>query len=274
MMLYQEYPPHPALAAHVVCLWTASIRPAPGASAHAHRVLPDNCVDILWQDSGGAGFAVGMMSRAIQVASGAPVRIVAVRFRPGAAGPFLGLPLHVLSDQRAGMEDVWGRSQAERLGDALWARDQDDRARLDLVEAALLAHLRPGGGGPGYGPGARFDAGRDTGTDPGAALGGAVLVARALAAIDSSGGRLPVERLADSLGASRQHIAAQFRTHVGLTPKLYARIVRFRRAADALKAAQAPDWAALALECGYYDQSHLIHDFQEFSGSSPADFLA
>jgi methylphosphotriester-DNA--protein-cysteine methyltransferase len=263
MMLYQEYPPHPALAAHVVCLWTAAMRPAPGAPAHTHRVLPDNCVDILWQDGGGAGVAVGMMSRAIQVASGAPVRIAAVRFRPGAAGPFLGLPLHALSDQRAGMDDLWGRSEAERLGDSLWERELDDQARLALIEQALLARLQAACAGGGHG--SRSGAG-------GAHGSGAVLVARALAAIDASGGRLPVAGLAGSLGASRQHIAAQFRTHVGLTPKLYARIVRFRRAAEALKAARTPDWAALALECGYFDQSHLIHDFQEFSGSSPAAF--
>ena len=76
---------------------------------------------------------------------------------------------------------------------------------------------------------------------------------------------------------SRQHLAARFRAKVGLTPKMYARICRFRRATGALAQAQpharATDWARLAQDCGYFDQSHLIHDFQEFSGSAPENFL-
>jgi methylphosphotriester-DNA--protein-cysteine methyltransferase len=105
---------------------------------------------------------------------------------------------------------------------------------------------------------------------------GALLVRRALATIDSSGGAVRIEQLAAGLGVSRQHFAAQFRQRVGLTPKLYARISRFRRATamlDPLRAGGNADWAQLALECGYFDQSHLIHDFQEFAGSAPQSFL-
>lgn len=98
------------------------------------------------------------------------------------------------------------------------------------------------------------------------------LVQRAVAALDSSGGDVRVEQVAAWLGVSRQHLAAQFRQHVGLSPKLFARICRFRRATAAIKAAQSPDWAELALACGYFDQSHLIHDFQEFAGSAPERF--
>jgi methylphosphotriester-DNA--protein-cysteine methyltransferase len=134
---------------------------------HAHRVLPDNCVDILWQDGGQPGFAVGMMSSATQ--------------------------------------------------------------RVALVQQAL----------------------------------------RGLA---SSGSAVRVEELAARLDVSRQHLAAQFREHVGLSPKLFARICRFRLATAAIRATPAPDWAQLALECGYFDQSHLIHDFQELAGNTPERF--
>jgi len=253
-MLYKEYPPHPALQADVECMWTACVRPSGGA-AHTHRVLPDNCVDILWQDTGAAGFAVGMMSRAIHVASGGPVRTVAVRFKPGAAGRFLGLPLHVLTDQRADMDQLWGRSDAERMADALWGTELSDVQRIALLEADLLARLRRPPGGA-------------SGTD------GHALIRHALAALDASHGALRIEDLAAQMHVSRQHMAAQFRIKVGLSPKLYARIARFRRAMAALRQAPSPDFAQLALECGYFDQSHLIHDFQDFAGSTPERFLA
>jgi len=252
-MYYREYPPHPALAAHVECMWAAR---APGG-AHTHRVLPDNCVDILWQDDGQPGFAVGMMSSAILVASGGPLRTVAVRFKPGAAGAFLAAPLHALTDQRVDIDQLWGRNDAERLADALWTCELSDRERIAVIEHQLLLRLR---GPAARGVGLPGDAGER-------------LIQRALAALEASDGALRIEQLADQLAVSRQHLAALFRARVGLSPKLYARICRFRRAAAALKASPGPDWAQLALDCGYFDQSHLIHDFQEFTGSAPERFL-
>ena len=246
---YYEYPPHPALAAHVACVWAAC---APGGR-QAYRVLPDNCVDILWQDGGQPGFAIGMMSSAIVVASDRPTRTVAVRFKPGAAGAFLATPLHALTDQRADIDLLWGRGDADRLDDALWTRELTDHERIALIETQLLRRLHA------------IDS---------AAAGGEALIRRALGVLDTSGGGVRIDDLAGRLGVSRQHLAAQFRTRVGLSPKLYARICRFRRATAALKAVPAPDWAQLALECGYFDQSHLIHDFQEFAGSAPERFLS
>jgi len=254
-MPYQEYPPSPALRAHVACFWTS--RAGGLARPHTHRVLPDNCVDILWQDGGRPGFAVGMMSTSIDVVTAGAVRTVAVRFKPGAAGRFLALPLHALTDTRADIDQLWGRGDAERLADGLWTHDLSDRARIDLLERRLLERWR-------------------LGADD---RSGSALVQAALARIAGSGGDVRVAGLADALGVTRQHLASQFRSHVGLTPKMYARICRFRRATDALKStlastsARAPDWAQLALDCGYFDQSHLIHDFQEFAGSAPERFL-
>lgn len=246
-MFYREYPPHPGLRAHVDCVWAAHTP----ASAHVHRVLPDNCVDILWQDGGQPGFAVGMMSSAIHVASGRPLQTLAVRFKPGMAGVFLATPLHVLTDQRADIDLLWGRSDADRLADALWTDGAPVRARLAIIERELLRRLRVGAA-----------AAQDSGA----------LARRALQALDGSGGALRVEELAARLDVSRQHLAAQFREHVGLSPKLYARICRFRRAAAALKTTPSTDWARLAADCGYFDQSHLIHDFQEFADSTPERF--
>ncbi|XGA66755.1 helix-turn-helix transcriptional regulator [Duganella sp. BuS-21] len=226
----------------MACVWAAR---AP-ASPHVHRVLPDNCVDILWQDGGQPGFAVGMMSKAILVASERAVRTLAVRFKPGMAGPFLATPLNVLTDQRADIDLLWGRSDADRLTDALWTSEAPERTLLALIEQELLQRLRT------------------------AATAGTPLVQRALQALDGSAGVLRVEDLAQQLRVSRQHLAAQFRAHVGLSPKLYARICRFRRATAPLQ--HEPDWSGLAAECGYFDQSHLIHDFQELAGSTPERF--
>jgi AraC-like DNA-binding protein len=286
-MLYQEFPPHPALRATVACLWiSASGGVAADAKPLSHRVLPDNCIDILWQDTGAPAFAVGMMTRAIHVASAGVVRTVAVRFKPGAAGIFLapgrGLapPLHMLADRRTDLDLLWGRSNADRLGDSLWGGDLDDGGRLALIERHLLGRLLGdsnfGIGSSGTGataPSAPQRVIGARGPDRRSVPGVAPLIAAALDAIERSGGAVRIDTLADGLGVSRQHLAAQFRAKVGLTPKMYARVCRFRRATGALAQPGAPDWSRLALDCGYFDQSHLIHDFQEFSGSAPESFL-
>ena len=256
MKRYEEFPAPPGLGGLVDCLWRSEAPAAPaGAGLRApvaHRVLPDNCTDILWQDSGEA-FFVGMMSTWFDVPAARRVRTVAVRFRPGAAGLFLGgLPLASLTDGRADLDVLWGRSDADRLGDALWSVARSDAERLALLAQALYARLAAAS------PGARA---------------ATALAARAVAELEAAGGALRVEQLAQGLGVSRQHLAGQFRDHVGLSPKLFARICRFRAARAAALAGGGPDWAALALDCGYFDQSHLIRDFHDFSGTSPDAYL-
>lgn len=250
-MLYQEFPPHPLLRPYVACLWRSASSGAPPGTSH--RVLPDNCIDILWQDAGRPAFAVGMMTRAIHVPLGMPVRTAAVRFLPGAAGLFLGVPLHVLTDLDVAITEFRALGDVDQLADRLWRDELGDAGRLRLIERHLLARLQLMA--PPTGPS---------------------LIRTALAALDRSGGALRIDSLVEQLGVSRQHLAAQFKSQVGLSPKLYARIQRFRRATEALRqpCPAAVDWAQLALECGYFDQSHLIRDFQEFAGSAPERFLS
>jgi AraC-like DNA-binding protein len=239
MTSYAEFAPCPALRPYVACLWAART-----AGAAPHRVLPDNCVDILWQDSGNSAFAVGMMSAPIWVPSGRAVRTVAVRFRPGAAALFLGMPLHPLTDRRADLADLWGHDTADRLGDALWQPRMTTASRLRLIETALLRCLA------------------DVAPAP-------VVATRAVAVIEAARGAIRVEDVAAALGVSRQHLALQFRQQVGLSPKLFARICRFQYASAALRAHAQRDMAAVALDCGYFDQSHLIRDFHDFAGTTP-----
>ncbi|HYH08547.1 MAG TPA: DUF6597 domain-containing transcriptional factor [Thermoanaerobaculia bacterium] len=90
----------------------------------------------------------------------------------------------------------------------------------------------------------------------------------AIAQILGSGGTARVNDLAREIGISRQHLARQFQHHVGVSPKTFARVTRFRR----LLESQPADWADAAVAHGYYDQSHLIADFRELAGTTPHAF--
>jgi AraC-like DNA-binding protein len=201
MHLYREFPPHPALAAHVACLWTS--RAVPDGAPVRTRVLPDNCIDILWQDCAPLGKVAGMMSRPHHVEMAAPVLTVAVRFLPGAARAFFDLPLCELQDGHPALADLWPRAQAE-----------------------------------------------------------------------AGGGAVRIDDLASDLGVTRQHLALLFRERVGLPAKTFAMVCRFRRAHAALRSRSGDiDWALLAGDCGYYDQSHLIHAFRRFADATPQSFV-
>jgi AraC-like DNA-binding protein len=88
-----------------------------------------------------------------------------------------------------------------------------------------------------------------------------------------TGGQERIGDLVAELGWSRKRIAARFREEVGLTPKAAARLIRFECARAAALAGGSPDWAQIALECGYYDQSHLVNDFRVVASRPPETFF-
>jgi AraC-like DNA-binding protein len=250
-MRYLEVPPCPALLPYVTCLW-AQVSPMPLLSRYEHPVLPDNCIDLIFEYGDRRrgkppGFVVGMMSRPLVVSLEGNVDFVAVRFRAAGASPFFGLPLSSLVDSAVDLQDLWG-SDLARLEDRL-AATSDLRARFELLERALLERLsRPLAPGP------------------------SPLVREALRLADRSPQR-SIETVASLLGVSRQHLARQFDRSVGLSPKRYFRSARFRRMLDAVESQPEIDWSATALDFGYYDQAHLIAEFQALAGKSPERWL-
>ena len=95
-------------------------------------------------------------------------------------------------------------------------------------------------------------------------------ITRALARLRASEGRVPIGALAGELGCSPRHLNRHFRDQVGVTPKLFARILRFQHAIALID--REPSWASIAQHAGYYDQAHLVRDFQQFAGASPTEF--
>jgi AraC-like DNA-binding protein len=95
-------------------------------------------------------------------------------------------------------------------------------------------------------------------------------VAFAWRELERSGGAVPIQVICRQVGWSHKHLITRFREQIGLTPKRAARVIRFERVLRRLDEAPRPDWARLAAECGYADQAHLIRDFAEFAGTTPA----
>jgi AraC-like DNA-binding protein len=167
--------------------------------------------------------------------------IMGVHFKPGGSLPFLNVEAGELANEHSSLVDLWGRSGSElheRLCEAVTTQQ-----RFRIMENVLTARFQ-------Y-PTARQ-----------------VQMKMALKMF-ATGNGASVRNVARELGLSQRRFIQMFRGCVGLAPKLFCRILRFQRARVLAEEPEVTDWATVAAACGYFDQSHLIRDFKEFSGSTP-----
>jgi AraC-like DNA-binding protein len=91
--------------------------------------------------------------------------------------------------------------------------------------------------------------------------------------MQQTGGTLDIGGLAHDVGWSHKHLIDQFRDQLGGPPKLLGRVLRLKRAIKLIGQSKQPRWAELALQCGYFDQSHLIREFRQLAGCTPEEYL-
>jgi AraC-like DNA-binding protein len=240
---YQEFAPSPRFAAHIECFWIHScVEPV-----LCFRVLPDGCADIIFQRPvGGRGrglIAVGTMTQAQSFALRAGQFTLGLRFRPAVPSRFLRVAGPEIVDGSIALEDAWGAGRARRLAEQL-AESATVREAIGRFEASL-------------GEPPTLDS-----------------VELAIAWLVENRGLISIENLAAAACLSPRQFRRICFDRTGITPKRLARLLRFRQALVRAGQERPTDWAQVALECGYYDQAHLIHEFREFSGATPGEFAA
>lgn len=254
-MHYVERQPPPALGPHVECLW-AVWDDEPSATRSPERIVPDGCPELIVhtgdafarQDQAGRwktqprAFLAGTLTKPWTLRPGRRPRTVGIRFRPGAAARFLGVPMKDAADRETALGEIVG-SRANDLADALGERRTIDGA-LDEAEGWMARRLRRV---------AAFERPARS----------------AVALIMASGGRARVEDTARSLGWSRRRMERAFDHDLGISPKVFARIVRLSAVLARLDGAERDSAVDLALDSGYFDQSHLLRDFRELVGTAP-----
>jgi AraC-like DNA-binding protein len=211
----------------LACLWVRT-------GDDATQVLPDGCADLVWQAGRGA-FVAGPDTGPVPVTSAPGSVRVGARFRPGAGGAALGLPLSELRDLRVGL-DALRPDLAERLPPDL---DPAEAARRVAQIAAALAA-------------APADA----------------AVAEAVRRLADP--RTRVEALAGDLGLSERQLRRRCHGAAGYGPKTLQRVLRFRR----FLAIAHGDLARAALDAGYADQAHLTRECTRLAGRPPGALLA
>ena len=254
--LYREIRPPPELSAVVDCCWIQRGDFMPAISPTLARVLPDGCMDILVtlgdfvrpvenEPHAHRAFVVGTMTRVQIFALEGRVDIVAVRFRPGGASPFLRAPASELVNLGAPLSAFWGPAGAD-LPDRLYETEGDD-ARAKLLFDELIAR-------------------RAEAPPPDAVVMGASEL------IDGSLGTVTVDELRRDLYVSERTLERRFRSAVGLSPKEAARVARFQAATRKLIENPQASLGSVAHDCGYYDQAHFNREFRALAGISPGEW--
>ena len=260
-MLYRTYTPGPPLSEFVESFWYYEGGDAPHEK---ERVLPYGSLGLMINmkadnfrlydreepekfETHRGCLISGAHSEFVVIDSMRDSAILGVRFKPGGAFPFLGLPAIELHNRTVSLEGLWG-VRAGRLRERLLEAGTIEE-RFRLVEQSLL-----------------------TMTPVLTARHPAVEFALRQFQADSVPG--PVNEVTSQIGLSPRRFIQVFSEQVGLTPKLYCRIKRFQLALASIYKSREVDWAALALNCGYFDQAHFIRDFKSFSGVSPTGYLS
>ena len=238
---YREEPPPVGLLPSVVCVWARVVGPEADAVA---EVLPDACVDLIWEQGYGL-FVAGPDTRPVPSMTPAGTVLAAVRFAPGAAGPALGLPMSELLNQRVDAADL-GTVPATELARALPGSLPP--------EQALRLLTRMTGGITAQGP-----------TDP--------LAVRAARMLRRPGTQ--AEAVAGRLNVSERQLRRRCQAAVGYGPATLRRVLRFRRFVSWADAgAPGGDLATIAAELGYADQAHLTRECTRLAGLTPAALVA
>ena len=84
---------------------------------------------------------------------------------------------------------------------------------------------------------------------------------------------ISIDQMATHMRISQRHLEIQFKRAVGLSPKTYSLIERFKRMEHQLRKMSAVRWDEMSFATEYYDQNHFIKDFKRFTGLTPSDYL-
>jgi AraC-like DNA-binding protein len=174
--------------------------------------------------------------------------LLGIHFNFGGAFPFLNFPFDELYGQNVTLAEVWGEKAAIELIDRLYAARTVD-LKFQVLEQWLMGRAKH-------------------------PLKHHPAVSLAIKEFQKDIHLLSSSTMADRVGFSQRHFIQLFRDEVGLTPKLFCRIQRFQQVIQSVHRRDDVDWTDVALDCGYFDQSHFIHDFRKISGLSPTEYFS
>ncbi|WP_029906527.1 helix-turn-helix domain-containing protein [Prevotella sp. 10(H)] len=242
--MYNEFRPNPLLSPYIETYWTLF-----SFLEHEmeYRVLPDGCVDIIFSlfkpDS---PYIVGTMTTFLNIQNVGEVKLVGVRFRPGGITAFTRVSVDNFTDVHTDLfstESILDKSFYESLPENC-SIDNNIVSYMDDYFLHKLSRF--------YIPDKRID--------------------YAVSLIEKCKGNISIPLIAEKSCLSKRQLERRFLNNIGVSPKAFSRIVKFKSTVQFLKATSSQSLFETAVDCGYYDHAHLAKEFKRLSGYSPSEF--
>jgi AraC-like DNA-binding protein len=246
-VVFQYYVPRSPLSEFVGVFWYWRGHPVPYSQ---ERVLPMGTSEFVINLGAGpaGGVLAGPHSESAIIERTEQDELLGIHFEFGGISPFLGFPLGEMHGLNVTLADVWGEQKTSELMCRLLEAGTVE-AKFHTLERWLMTVAKH-------------------------PLEHHPAVAFAMKEFQHDPGLLSSAAMADRVGFSQRRFIQLFRDEVGLTPKLFCRVQRFQGVIQSVQKCETVDWVDVALSRGYFDQSHFNHDFREFSGLNPTEYLS
>lgn len=248
-MKYYEYQPSTLLLPYIETYWSTE-----GFSNQIkeEKILPDGCVDIIF--SFGDSFTensltpfipnvVGTMTTYSKVFFKNNISIFGIRFTPGGVKAFIKNPIYEFKNQLVDVsltDSIFDSEFYLKLPELLSIEE-----KIKQIDSYLLRKIQ-------------YTNNIDT------------QISFAIDLIRKANGRESPKLIANTCCLSLRHFERKFKSIIGISPKTFSKIEKFKMTVSYLRINKNVDLFTTAIECGYYDESHLIKDFKKLSGDSPS----
>lgn len=245
-MIYNKIKPADALVQYIDAYWYLSNN----NKVFIERVLPDGCSDIIFKYDDcilnrPELFVTGEMTRHRLVHIKPNQTYVGIRFKPGSLFPFLQVPMHELTNKDVSLELLQSKLFCQLL--EVTQKENCIKNKLHKIDNIFLRKLESV---ENINPNIDY----------------------AIKKIISSNGMISIEDISVEIGYSVRHLQRQFKLILGLNPKMFSRIVRFRTIHKQIQSQSTNKYLDIALNAGYFDQSHFIREYKDFTGISPTNY--
>ena len=256
-MDYKTFEPIKDLSGFVQCYWT--LESGSPEILQKQTIIPDACMEMIFHygdlyreytENGNSiiqprCFVIGQLTKPLEIEPTGETSIFSVRFQPGGFFPFFTVPIKELEDKAVSLEKLFGKDGKEIGEKILNALSTSER--IKLIEAFLLRRLMTA---------ENIDR----------------LVSSLVEMIFTTNGQLSINEVSKQTNINRRQLERKFSKAIGLSPKQLSKTIRLQAALKMLLDQKFTDLTSLSCENEFYDQSHFIKDFKEFTGFSPKEF--
>lgn len=242
---FWKFRPSKQFQPFVYC-YSGAVSTTPIKNPFLHRIIPDGCINIIWNlrhPSGRYGFITGPLTKAQYIPFTDQVLSIGICLLPCNALYFIDNYVSLPVNRSVPLESVFGRTDSQMVSEQLTLADSLEH-RIAILEKYIASH---------------FSENRKV--DP--------TLNNALHIIYQHRGDVKISELAERLQISHRQLGRKFSTWIGMSPKTFSRIIRFQNVLKMLPKYSTKEFLSIALDGGYYDQPHFIHEFNSLYGLPP-----